>query len=130
MNDAEIIELITRRHRQLLVHSFLYYKMNESIIPDATFDAWCKELVVLHEKYRSIAEKATYYEICKDFDSSGSGYFIRGYPEGIMITAIRLLYHHNNKRTPIEELFSRVGLRILTGNEEKKPKKKTRRKNK
>lgn len=42
-------ELIDRRRRQLHVHSIIYYFLNTSIVPDATFDKWAKELVQLHE---------------------------------------------------------------------------------
>lgn len=42
---------IKQRRKQLIIHSCLYYYFNESIISDATFDKWCKELVELHDKY-------------------------------------------------------------------------------
>lgn len=39
--------LIKRRRLQILVHSCLYYGMDESLVPDGTFDRWCRELVEL-----------------------------------------------------------------------------------
>ncbi len=40
----DLLEWVNRRQRQILVHSFLYYQLNENIIDDFTFDKWSKEL--------------------------------------------------------------------------------------
>lgn len=37
MSDSKIKELISRRRRQILVHSVIYYKLNENLIDDATW---------------------------------------------------------------------------------------------
>ena len=71
--DNKILELISRRRRQILVHSFLYYQLNESLIDDYTFDTWSKELVNLQSHYPTEAMKSVYAKDFKDFDSS-SGY--------------------------------------------------------
>lgn len=47
--NKDKLELINRRRRQILVHSYLYYNMNTNLISDYTFDIWCKELVQLHK---------------------------------------------------------------------------------
>lgn len=96
MPDEQIKELISRRRRQLTVHSFLYYQLNENIISDHTFDAWGKELVQLHEAYPEIASQCIYANEFKSFDGS-TGYDLpTGYPE-IQNTGYRLLAYH--KRT-------------------------------
>lgn len=46
-----IISLIRRRRRQILVHSCLYYKMDTNLVGDEQFDKWCAELRELHKKY-------------------------------------------------------------------------------
>lgn len=46
-----IIALIRRRRRQILVHSCLYYKLDTNLITDEEFDKWCGELRGLHKKY-------------------------------------------------------------------------------
>jgi len=68
------IELISRR-RQILLHSFLYYQLNESLIDDYVFDKWSKELADLQLRYPNEAMQAVYAEEFKDFDGS-SGYDI------------------------------------------------------
>ena len=58
--DKGILELINRRRRQILVHSYLYYKQDTNLIPDFTFDVWCKELVQLHTEHPKEAAKAVF----------------------------------------------------------------------
>ncbi|MCS0827428.1 hypothetical protein NX029_26290 [Cytobacillus firmus] len=89
-------ELIERRRRQILCHSFLYYQLNESIIPDYTFDLWSKELVELQRKYPEEARAAVYAEEFKSFDGS-SGYDLPyHYPE-VQNTGYRILKIHKKK---------------------------------
>lgn len=70
---SDTLELINRRQRQILVHSFLYYQLNENIIDDTTYDAWSKELAELMDLPES--ENSIYYEVFKGFDGS-SGYHL------------------------------------------------------
>lgn len=73
MSDEQILELINRRQRQILVHSCLYYRMNITMIDDHQFDYWSKELVRFMEVYPILAEESLYYQEFKMFDGS-SGY--------------------------------------------------------
>ena len=43
--------LIKRRRLQLIVHSCIYYRLNDNLISDATYDKWARELAKLHQKY-------------------------------------------------------------------------------
>lgn len=60
--NTTILELINRRRRQIVVHSYLYYKGNTSLITDYQFDLWCKELVELHKNHPRETEKAVFPE--------------------------------------------------------------------
>lgn len=93
-----IYELINRRTKQLIVHSYLYYRLNESEIADYTFDAWCKELVTLCRQYPDIAEQTKYWKYGKQFDESGSGYFLDQYPTELMIDAEIFLHGFGGKK--------------------------------
>ena len=96
-SNEEIKELITRRRRQLTVHSFLYYQLNENIIPDYTFDLWSKELVELQVTYPDIANEAPYASEFKEFDGS-TGYDLPyNYPE-FQKVAFHLLAHHRKQK--------------------------------
>lgn len=65
-----IEELINRRRRQVLVHSVIYYRMNDNIIDDHTWTKWAMELADLQEKYPDIAKNCCYAEEFEDFDGS------------------------------------------------------------
>jgi hypothetical protein len=75
MTDEQIMELIKRRRRQLTVHSFGYYRLNDSIISDHTFDAWSNELVKLQREHPELAKKVELHEYFHDFDGS-TGYHL------------------------------------------------------
>ena len=65
-----IAELLNRRRRQILVHSIIYYKMNDNLISDSTWSAWATELEELQAEYPEIAAKVPYAKEFKDFDHS------------------------------------------------------------
>lgn len=92
---SEIQEIIQRRRLQLLVHSFLYYQMNENIIDDLTFDHWSKELVELTNEYPVLAERVIYHEKFKSFDGS-SGFDLPYHDPKIQARALQLLNYHKN----------------------------------
>lgn len=65
-----IAELLNRRRRQILVHSVIYYKMNDNLISDSTWSAWATELEKLQAKYPEIAAKVPYAKEFEGFDHS------------------------------------------------------------
>lgn len=67
------LELINRRRRQILVHSYLYYKMNTNLINDFMFDMWCKELVQLQLQYPNESKQGVFYKVFSKW-SGFSGY--------------------------------------------------------
>lgn len=48
-----MVEAIARRRRQMLIHSCIYYTLNEAIIDDDTWQKWANQLVRLHAKFGS-----------------------------------------------------------------------------
>lgn len=72
--NVDIQELINRRRRQILIHSFLYYRLNTSIVSDATYDQWAKDLAQLQMKYPEIASEGVYSDSFKDFSESITGF--------------------------------------------------------
>lgn len=65
-----MLDLINRRQFQILIHSYIYYQLNQNIITDSTFDAWCKELAYLIEMHPEMVKQSEYYEAYKEFDGS------------------------------------------------------------
>ncbi|OMI07677.1 hypothetical protein BVL54_19830 [Bacillus paralicheniformis] len=97
MNDR-VKELIYRRRRQILVHSFLYYQLNTNVIDDHKFDRWSRELAELQDKYPEESKAAGYYEGFKDFDGS-SGYDLPYATPEIQNAGYSVLdYHRRNKK--------------------------------
>lgn len=70
MDNKDIESLINQRRRQVLIHSFLYYRLDNSYIEDHLFDKWAKELADLQDKYPEIAEKCFFAEGFRGFDGS------------------------------------------------------------
>lgn len=91
--NKEILSLINRRERQLLVHSFLYYQLNENIISDHTFDLWSKEMVRLREEHPREFRLSAYAKDFEDFDGS-SGYNLPYSYPNIQSTGYKLLGYH------------------------------------
>jgi hypothetical protein len=68
--NNEILTLINRRRRQILVHSYLYYRLNTNLIDDHTYDAWSKELAELQRKYPEESSAGIYARDFADYDGS------------------------------------------------------------
>lgn len=95
-SKEEIAELISRRRRQILVHSVIYYKTNDSIISDYTWSIWAKELYDLQNDHPDIAKNCPYAEAFKDFDPS-TGYNLPLDDDWAVSTAHRLLRDRNKR---------------------------------
>jgi len=70
MSDLDIAELISRRRRQVLVHSVIYYRLNDNLISDVTWTKWANELDDLQKRFPDIAKDCPLAEEFKDFDPS------------------------------------------------------------
>ena len=81
--DEEVLELMNRRERQIMVHSYIYYKSGTSMITDAKFDQWAYELKTLIDFNLREFKASVYYKDFKDVDFDGStGYNLPyTYPE-------------------------------------------------
>lgn len=73
-NDP-VVELIRQRRAQMLIHSCLYYEMNESIVTDHQWQAWANELAKLQQDHPDKCVIGFFDEEFKDWDGS-SGYHL------------------------------------------------------
>lgn len=87
---SPIAEKIQQRRLQLLVHSYLYYDKNITLIEDIKWDKWAKELVQLQKDNAEIADKVIYADAFKDFDGT-SGFNLPYKDEKIVNIAMRLI---------------------------------------
>lgn len=84
----------------MLVHSFIYYEMNENIISDSQWSAWAMELVDLQKQYPEIARQVPYAKDFEGWDGS-SGAFLTYYDKpNIINTANRLVSTKSDKPAP------------------------------
>ena len=94
VSELNIARLIQRRRLQVLVHSCIYYELNENIVSDSTWSRWATELVELQNKYPEIASRVCYAEAFKDFDAS-TGAFLPLRGSWVMSKALYLLRIQN-----------------------------------
>ncbi|WP_141539789.1 DNA ligase LigA-related protein [Bacillus cereus] len=96
--QTSIVELITRRRHQILVHSCIYYRFSDNIISDHTYDAWAKELAKLQEHYPPEAKSA---DLAKEFEEfngdTTSGFDLPIHHPYTVIKAQQLLAYHKNR---------------------------------
>ena len=98
-------ELIQQKIRQYLVHSFLYYQLDESIISDRHYDEICAEVLQLMETYTG-SSLLPYQELVKkSLSEDASGFSLRKYPVKIISSALHLLYQHNAVKSMTFDTF-------------------------
>ena len=68
--DEQVVELMNRRERQILVHSCIYYYFNDSIIGDGLYDKWSHELHSLMEDHPEEFRHTVLFEEFKQFDGN------------------------------------------------------------
>lgn len=90
-NNVE--EFVRRKEQQFLIHSFLYYKLDEAIIIDTTYDNICSEL--MSYKFSPFLK---YPNLIEGLGASGSGYYLQDYPAEIKSKALLLLYWHKRAK--------------------------------
>ena len=108
-------ETINRLIRQFLVHSYLYYRLDESLISDQQYDELAQKL----EKSLTSSEpdaNLTFKEhLGPIISAEASGYSIRQYPIEIISTALHLLYQNRFKNLMSFSTFlARYGYRTKT----------------
>lgn len=71
--DQNVISRIEYLRKKLLVHSIIYYRLNESIIADNKWAEWAVELENLVREHPEEGQNSFLAEEFKDFDHS-TGY--------------------------------------------------------
>jgi NAD-dependent DNA ligase len=87
-------EKINQLRYKMMIHSYIYYRLGDSIIDDSDFDRWGNELVALQEKYPQIASECVYAEAFLGFDATTGFHLPRD--EWVERTANRLHEYHKD----------------------------------
>ena len=104
--------LLQQRLRQFLVHSYIYYKLDESIISDIDYDRICNELKDLLKKYPD--KDISFWKISeKSLGNEESGYNISQYSPQIVSASMHLLYQHKyRQQMSFPHFLDRFGVKI------------------
>lgn len=70
LSPKQKIEML---QRWILVHSYIYYELNNNAVEDAAFDNNCNHLARLQKAYPKALKQSRYYYAMKEFDGS-TGY--------------------------------------------------------
>ena len=105
-------ETLNRLIRQFLVHSYLYYRLDESLISDQQYNELAQKL---RKSLNSIDndDNLTFKEHHESIISAeASGYSIRHYPAEIISSALHLLYQNRfMKLMSFSTFLARYGYR-------------------
>lgn len=101
-----IKEKIRQRRRQMLVHSYIYYELDDNIVSDAQWAKWAKELEQLQKNYPKESAEVEEYEQFKDWDGS-SGAFLN-FGENIKTVAKILLDIKSPSQNSVPEVKKEV----------------------
>ncbi len=104
---------IQQKIRQYLVHSFLYYRLDESLIDDQKYDYICKELKNLLDSAQEKFDVPYRVLVEKSLGAEASGFSIRKYPPEIVSTSLHLLYQQRYKdKFKFNSFLDRFGYRL------------------
>lgn len=70
MSIEELKNFVKRRRGQMLVHSYLYYEMDNPVISDELWQQWADELTLLQNKLPKGCKVCYYDDVFKDWDGS------------------------------------------------------------
>ena len=108
---SESLARLNRLAHQFLVHSFLYYRLGETLLTDAEFDRLADELRALRSQMPA-APMAHAQIVDPALGPEASGYRIKDYPPPIITTAFQLLYQHLHPPIAFPEFVERLGYRV------------------
>ena len=109
-------ETINRLIRQFLIHSYLYYRLDESLISDQQYDDLARGLRQSLAPRSDADANLTFKEQFGSISGlEASGYSIRQYPAEIISSALHLLYQNRFKNLMSFSTFlARYGYRTKT----------------
>lgn len=102
MDKKKILELINRRENQILVHSYIYYQLNESLISDDQWTAWAKELCDLRDKYPDIYERSEHSLEFDKFEYSTGFDLYHAYMNPEVVRRAMYLFNVSKRMHPSE----------------------------
>lgn len=81
----KIAEKIQQRRLQMLVHSYIYYDLNNNIVSDSKWAEWANELKDLQDAYPDVAKIVPYGNGFENWDASTGAFLPYNAPHIIAI---------------------------------------------
>ncbi|MFI5399922.1 MAG: hypothetical protein ACHQZQ_02580 [SAR324 cluster bacterium] len=116
MSAKHDLAALRRRALQYLVHSFLYYRLDEPVISDEAFDAIVKHLRRLRKAYPQ-ADIPHAELVDGTLGPEATAFQIRDYPPGVITAAFKLLYDAQQPGEGFVEFVERRGYRAQLAHE-------------
>ena len=92
-----IAEKIRQRRAQMLLHSHIYYVLNENIVSDEQWQAWAFELAALQNEHPHVTVKF-FEEAFRDWTGAHGGSHLPIGDRRVAYKAARLLQYHRQLR--------------------------------
>ena len=99
-----IKEKIRQRRSQMLVHSYIYYKKDDSIVDDHKWQEWANELADLQKKNPSECSMGFYDEEFKDW-SGDTGNMLPLDDIRVITKAEKILSYYENKGVQVTDFM-------------------------
>tara|TARA_R100001510_G_C7593678_1_gene162549 strand:+ start:428 stop:715 length:288 start_codon:yes stop_codon:yes gene_type:complete len=90
-------EKIRQRRSQMLVHSYLYYKIDSPIVDDDTWQKWANELAELQRKNPDDCQINFYDKEFKDWNGD-TGFHLPLNDRNVRMKAQQILNIHNERK--------------------------------
>lgn len=96
--DLSVQEYINFLQRYIIVHSYIYYELNDNLISDREYDAKAKELVMLKERYSDEWKNSEYYKQFSDDYNGSTGFTfyndLNNHQKEIILSIINSIYRN------------------------------------
>ena len=96
-NLQTVAEKILQRRLQMIVHSYIYYVLNDNIVSDAVWMRWAKELEKMQKEHPEEAKKVKFAGLFSDWDGS-TGFHLAQAADDKAIGKARYLLANRRKR--------------------------------
>lgn len=96
LSDTEIKYLIRKRRAQMLIHSCIYYHLNDNIITDHKWQEWADELQQLQQDYPHLTKIKFYDRAFGDW-TGATGNHLPHMEPWVLSKATSILNYHKEK---------------------------------
>ena len=95
--EQTILEKIRQRRSQMLIHSCVYYELNDNIVSDDKWQEWAEELDRLQKQNPKLLKMNFYDSYFKDWDGTTGGHLPHR-DQWVYWKATRLLKYMNENK--------------------------------